>query len=45
MQYNTQKADAFAGIRTHQNMVDHALTIEDRAERQRCANNHYQHHG
>ena len=24
--------------RSIQNMVDHALTIEDRAERQRCAN-------
>ena len=40
MQYNTQqKRMALPEYgRSIQNMVDHALTIEDRAERQRCAN-------
>lgn len=40
MQYNTQqKKMAMPEYgRSIQNMVDHALTIEDRAERQRCAN-------
>ena len=40
MKYNTQQQklpmpEYGRGI---QNMVDHALTIEDREERQRCAN-------
>ena len=40
MQYNTQQEhlplpEYGRGI---QNMVNHAMTIEDRAERQRCAN-------
>ena len=40
MKYNTQqKRMALPEYgRSVQNMVDHALTIEDRAERQRCAN-------
>jgi hypothetical protein len=40
MQYNTQqKRMALPEYgRSIQNMVDHALTIKDRAERQRCAN-------
>ena len=40
MQYNTQqKLRPLPEYgRSIQNMVDHALTIEDRAERQRCAN-------
>ena len=40
MQYNTrQKRMRLPEYgRSIQNMVDHALTIEDRAERQRCAN-------
>ncbi|MDR1004611.1 MAG: DUF4290 domain-containing protein [Prevotellaceae bacterium] len=40
MQYNTQqKPMALPEYgRSVQNMVDHALTIRDRAERQRCAN-------
>ena len=40
MQYNTQKEKLLLPEygRNIQNMVDHALTIEDRAERQRCAN-------
>lgn len=40
MQYNTQqkKLPLPEYGRSIQNMVDHALTIEDRAERQRCAN-------
>lgn len=40
MQYNTQqkKMPLPEYGRSIQNMVDHALTIEDRAERQRCAN-------
>lgn len=39
-QYNTQKNKLPLPEygRSIQNMVDHALTIEDRAERQRCAN-------
>lgn len=40
MEYNTQKRKLPLPEygRSVQNMVDHALTIEDRAERQRCAN-------
>ena len=40
MQYNTQKKQVRLPEygRSVQDMVDHALTIEDRAERQRCAN-------
>ena len=40
MQYNTQqkKMPLPEYGRSIQNMVDYALTIEDRAERQRCAN-------
>lgn len=40
MKYNTQKKRMPLPEygRSIQNMVDHALTIEDRAERQRCAN-------
>ena len=40
MEYNTQrkKMELPEYGRSVQNMVDHALTIEDRAERQRCAN-------
>lgn len=40
MQYNTQqkKLPLPEYGRSIQNMVDHALTIEDRAERQKCAN-------
>lgn len=40
MQYNTQQKlmPLPEYGRSIQNMVDHALTIEDRAERQRCAN-------
>lgn len=40
MEYNTQKRVLPLPEygRSIQNMVDHALTIEDRAERQRCAN-------
>lgn len=40
MEYNTQqrKLPLPEYGRSIQNMVDHALTIEDRAERQRCAN-------
>lgn len=40
LQYNTQqKKMALPEYgRSVQNMVDHALTIQDRAERQRCAN-------
>lgn len=40
MKYNTQqrKLPLPEYGRSVQNMVDHALTIEDRAERQRCAN-------
>lgn len=40
MEYNTQKRNLPLPEygRSVQNMVDHALTIEDRAERQRCAN-------
>ena len=40
MQYNTQQKRMTLPEygRSIQNMVDHALTIEDRAERQRCAN-------
>ncbi len=40
MQYNTQqkKMSLPEYGRSIQNMVDHALTIKDRAERQRCAN-------
>lgn len=40
MQYNTQQKRMPLPEygRSIQNMVDHALTIEDRAERQRCAN-------
>lgn len=40
MQYNTQqkKMPLPEYGRSIQNMVDHALTIEDRSERQRCAN-------
>lgn len=40
MEYNTQrkKMELPEYGRSIQNMVDHALTIEDRAERQRCAN-------
>lgn len=40
MEYNTQrkKMQLPEYGRSIQNMVDHALTIEDRAERQRCAN-------
>ena len=40
MEYNTQrkKMELPDYGRSVQNMVDHALTIEDRAERQRCAN-------
>lgn len=40
MQYNTQQKRLPLPEygRSIQNMVDHALTIEDRAERQRCAN-------
>ena len=39
MQYNTQQKRMPLPEygRSIQNMVDHALTIEDRAERQRCA--------
>ena len=46
MQYNTQQKRMPLPEygRSIQNMVDHALTIEDRAERQRCKYNH-QHHG
>ena len=40
MEYNTQqrKLPLPEYGRSVQNMVDYALTIEDRAERQRCAN-------
>jgi len=40
MQYNTQQKRMPLPEygRSIQNMVDHALTIEDRADRQRCAN-------
>ena len=40
MKYNTQQRRLPLPEygRSVQNMVDHALTIEDRAERQRCAN-------
>ena len=40
MEYNTQrkKMELPEYGRSVQNMVDHALTIEDRKERQRCAN-------
>ena len=40
MEYNTQRKRLPLPEygRSVQNMVDHALTIEDRAERQRCAN-------
>ena len=40
MEYNTQrkKMELPEYGRSVQKMVDHALTIEDRAERQRCAN-------
>ena len=40
MQYNTQQKRMPLPEygRSIQNMVSHALTIEDRAERQRCAN-------
>ncbi|MCD8165785.1 MAG: DUF4290 domain-containing protein [Bacteroides sp.] len=40
MEYNTQqkKIPLPEYGRSIQNMVDHALTLEDRAERQRCAN-------
>lgn len=40
MIYNTQQKRMFLPEygRSIQNMVDHALTIEDKAERQRCAN-------
>ena len=40
MEYNTQrkKMELPEYGRSIQNMVDHALTIEDREERQRCAN-------
>ena len=40
MEYNTQrkKMELTEYGRSVQNMVDHALTIEDREERQRCAN-------
>lgn len=40
MEYNTQQRTLPLPEygRSVQNMVDHALTIEDRAERQRCAN-------
>ena len=40
MEYNTQRKRMLipAYGRTIQNMVDYAVTIEDRAERQRCAN-------
>ena len=40
MQYNTQqkKMPLPEYGRSIQNMVDYALTIQDRAERQRCAN-------
>ena len=40
MEYNTQqrKLPLTEYGRSVQNMVDHALTIEDREERQRCAN-------
>ena len=40
MQYNTQQKRMPLPEygRSIQNMVDHALTIEDRSERQRCAN-------
>lgn len=40
MLYNTQRKKMALPEygRSIQNMVDHALTIEDRAERQRCAN-------
>ena len=40
MEYNTQrkKMELPEYGRSVQNMVDHALTIEDRTERQRCAN-------
>ena len=40
MEYNTQrkKMERPEYGRSVQNIVDHALTIEDRAERQRCAN-------
>ena len=40
MEYNTQrkKMELPEYGRSVQNMVDYALTIEDRAERQRCAN-------
>lgn len=40
MLYNTQQKRMFLPEygRSIQNMVDHALTIEDKAERQRCAN-------
>ena len=39
MEYNTQKRKLPLPeyVRSVQNMVDHALTIEDREERQRCA--------
>lgn len=40
MEYNTQRKKMLIPEygRTIQNMVDYAVTIEDRAERQRCAN-------
>lgn len=40
MEYNTQRKRMLIPEygRTIQNMVDYAVTIEDRAERQRCAN-------
>ena len=47
MQYNTQQKRMPLPEygRSIQNMVDHALTIEDRSERQRCANTIIKHHG
>ncbi|MCD8495750.1 MAG: DUF4290 domain-containing protein [Bacteroides graminisolvens] len=38
MQYPTKRMPLPEYGRSIQNMVDHALTIQDRAERQRCAN-------
>ena len=46
MQYNTQQKRMPLPEygRSIQNMVDYALTIQDRAERQRCQH-HYQYNG
>ena len=47
MQYNTQQKRMPLPEygRSIQNMVDFALTIQDRSERQRLCQYHYQYHG